>query len=85
MGAGLLAVKSGIILFIKNYQFPLLQGSIKLFPRTIWAREFLFWYKKTVMPKKKYIVPRNLKNCLPNLPLETGRAKKKISFFIETF
>ena len=41
-------------------------------------------YKKTVMPKKKYIVPRNLKNCLPNLPLETGRAKKKIRFLIGT-
>jgi hypothetical protein len=30
---------------------------------------FSFWYKKTVMPKKKYIAARDLKDCLPNLPL----------------
>jgi hypothetical protein len=43
---------------------------------------FLFWYKKTVMPKKKVFAARNLKNCLPNLPLETGSAKKKIKVFL---
>jgi len=40
--------------------------------------EFLFWYKKTVMPKKKFIAARNLKDCLPNLPLKTRKAKEKI-------
>jgi len=36
------------------------------------------------MPKKKYIVPRNLKNCLPNLPLQEEQKKENQSFFIET-
>ncbi len=37
-------------------------------PRPKWATGFLFWYKKTVIPKKKVFAARNLKNCLPNLP-----------------
>jgi len=37
------------------------------------------------MPKKKYIVARILKDCLPNLPLRRGKAKKEnTSFFIAT-
>jgi hypothetical protein len=37
------------------------------------------------MPKKKKIATRTLKDCLPNLPLETGKAQKKIKdFFIAT-
>jgi hypothetical protein len=44
--------------------------------------EFWFWYKETVMPKKKVFAARNLKDCLPNLPLETGKAKKKIKVFL---
>jgi hypothetical protein len=48
------------------------------------ATGFLFWYKKTVMPKKKVFAARNLKGYLPNLPLKTGNAKKKIkSFFFD--
>jgi hypothetical protein len=43
---------------------------------------FLFWYKKTVMPKKKSFVARNLKDCLQNLPLKIGKAKKKIKVFL---
>jgi hypothetical protein len=39
-------------------------------------------YKKTVMPKKKVFAARTLQDCLPNLPLETGKAKKKIQVFL---
>jgi hypothetical protein len=45
------------------------------------TRDFCSWYKKTVMSKKKVFDARNLKNCLPNLPLETGRVKKNIKLF----
>jgi hypothetical protein len=34
--------------------------------------------QKTVMPKKKVSATRTLKDCLPNLPLERGKEKKKI-------
>jgi hypothetical protein len=34
----------------------------------IWTTGFLFWYKKTVMPKKKGFTVRNLTDYLPNLP-----------------
>ena len=34
------------------------------------------------MPKKKVFAARNLKDCLPNLPLETGKSKKKIKVFL---
>jgi hypothetical protein len=50
-----------------------------LFPADV---GFLFWYKKAVMPKKKVFAARNLKHCLPNLPLETGKAKKENHSFI---
>jgi hypothetical protein len=33
------------------------------------------------MPKKKVFAGRNLKDCLPNLPLKKGKAKKKIKVF----
>jgi hypothetical protein len=33
------------------------------------------------MPKKKVIAARDLKDCLPNLPLKGGKAKKKTNFF----
>jgi hypothetical protein len=33
------------------------------------------------MPKKKVFAARNLQDCLPNLPLKTGKAKKKIKVF----
>ena len=39
-------------------------------------------YKKTVIPKKKYISTRDLKDCLPNLPLKTGKATRKIAVFL---
>ena len=39
-------------------------------------------YKKTAMPKKKVFAARTLQDCLPNLPLETGKAKKKIKDFL---
>jgi hypothetical protein len=38
MGAGLLAVKSGFILFIKNYQFPLQINTLE--------REFREWKRE---------------------------------------
>jgi hypothetical protein len=38
--------------------------------------------KKAVMPKKKVFVARNLKDCLPSLPLKTRKAKKKIKVFL---
>jgi hypothetical protein len=38
--------------------------------------------KKIVMPKKKVFAARNLKDCLPNLPLKTGEPNKKIKFFL---
>jgi hypothetical protein len=38
--------------------------------------------QKTEMPKKKVFAARNLKDCLPNLPLETGKAKKDNNFFL---
>ena len=47
----------------------------------IWSTGFLFWYKKTVIPKKKVINARNLKDCLPNLLLKTRKAKKRKSKF----
>jgi hypothetical protein len=34
------------------------------------------------MAKKKVFAARNLKDCLPNLPLKTGEAKKKIKVFL---
>jgi hypothetical protein len=34
------------------------------------------------MPKKKVIAARDLKDCLPNLPLKKGKAKKKIKIFL---
>jgi hypothetical protein len=45
----------------------------------------LFWYKKTVMPKKKYIAARDLKDCLPNLPLKTGEKKENEIFLSRQF
>ena len=45
---------------------------------TIWITGFWFWYKMIVMTKKKVIAARNLKDCLPSLPLKTRKAKKKI-------
>jgi hypothetical protein len=36
---------------------------------------------KTVMPKKKVFDARNLKDCLPSLPLNRRKAKKKIKVF----
>jgi hypothetical protein len=38
-----------------------------------------FWYKKTVMSKKKVFATRNLEDCLPNLQFEPGKGKKKIT------
>ena len=52
------------------------------FLETIWVRGFHSGTKKAVMPKKKVFVVRNLKGCLPNLPLRTGKAKKKIQVFL---
>ena len=34
------------------------------------------------MPKKKVFPARNLKDCLPSLPLDTGKAKKKFTVFL---
>jgi hypothetical protein len=34
------------------------------------------------MPKKKVFVARNLEDCLPNLPLRTGKAEKKIKVIL---
>ena len=36
------------------------------------------------MSKKKVIAARDLKDCLPNLPLKTRKSKKKIKGFIAT-
>jgi len=33
------------------------------------------------MPKKTVFAARNLEDCLPNLPLKTGKPKKKINVF----
>jgi hypothetical protein len=51
-----------------------------------WITGILFWYKKTVIPKKKVIDGRDLEDCLPNLnlPLKRGKEKKKIKFFYHT-
>jgi len=50
--------------------------------QTIWPAGFLFWYKKAVvMPKKKVFAARNLKDCLPILPLKRRKVKKKIKDF----
>jgi hypothetical protein len=51
-------------------------------PFSIWNRGLLFWYKKPVIPKKKVFDTRTLKDYLPNLPLERGKAKKKIKVFL---
>jgi hypothetical protein len=53
--------------------------------KTKWATGFLFWYKKTVMPKQKVFAARNLRDYLPNLPLEPGKAQKKISLLSRLF
>jgi len=34
------------------------------------------------MPKKKVFASRNLKDCLPSLPLKSRKAKKKIKVFL---
>jgi len=34
------------------------------------------------MPKKKLFAERNLKDCLPSLPLKSRKAKKKIKNFL---
>jgi len=52
------------------------------FQQTKWFPGFLFWYKKTVMSKKIFFAGRNLKDGLPNLPLERGKEKKKIKVFL---
>jgi hypothetical protein len=38
--------------------------------------------KKKVMSKKKVFAARNLKDCIPNLPLKRGKAEKKIKVFL---
>ncbi len=64
----------------------ILQGSIKLSPVAQMSTGFSFWYKKSVMPKKKYITARNLKDCLPSLPLKTRKKKKgNRSFLSDNF
>jgi hypothetical protein len=43
-----------------------------------WAWGFLFLVQKESNSKKKKVFTgRTLKNCLPNLPLEPGKAKKE--------
>ena len=37
----------------------------------------LFWYKKTVIPKRKYMTGRDLKDGLTNLPLKGDRDSKR--------
>jgi hypothetical protein len=58
-----------------------IQGSTKLIP----AGQLVCWIfvlvQKDSNAKKKVVAARNLKDCLPNLPLETGKAKKKIKVF----
>jgi len=39
--------------------------------------------KKTVMPKKKYIVPRYLKDCLPKFTTQKRKSKKKMPVFLQ--
>ncbi len=47
---------------------------------------FLFWYKKTSRTKKNVIDERNLKECLPCLPLKTRKVKRKSkSFYHDNF
>jgi hypothetical protein len=43
---------------------------------------FLFWYKKTAIPKMKVFAARNLKDFLPNLPVKSGKARKKFKVFL---
>jgi hypothetical protein len=50
--------------------------------QTIWSAEFLFWYKKTVIPKKKVFTARNLKDCLPNLPLTQEQEGSRYVFLM---
>jgi hypothetical protein len=38
--------------------------------------------KKDSNAKKESFAARNLKDCSPNLPLKTGKAKKKIKVFV---
>jgi hypothetical protein len=45
------------------------------------ARDFRSGTKKKVVPKKKDFATRNLKDCLPSLPLKTRKQKKKIKVF----
>ena len=59
-----------------------IQGSTKMSTHNIWLWDFHSGTKKTVMSKKKVFVERNLKDCLPNLPLERGKEKKKIKVFL---
>jgi hypothetical protein len=39
------------------------------------------WYKKAIMSKKKVFAARNLKDCLPSLPLKRRKAKKTSKIF----
>ncbi len=53
--------------------------------RTKWLAGFLFWYKKTVMQKKKVFAARNLKRLDQVYHSKQWKGKKKINFFITTF
>jgi hypothetical protein len=37
------------------------------------------------MPKKKVFAARSLKDCLPSLPLKTGKQKKENQSFLSRF
>ncbi len=76
------------ICILFNSRLPLFQGtwSQNCLKWTVWSIGILFWYKKKTIPKKKYIVTRDLKDCLPNLPFRRGKTKKKIKvFFFDNF
>jgi hypothetical protein len=70
----------------------IIQGSPKLSPaghmacwiffqRAIWPAGFSFRYKKTVMPKKKVLAARNLKDCYQVYHPKQESKKKKIKVF----
>jgi hypothetical protein len=62
-----------------------ISGSIKLSPADRMISWIFVLVQKGSNAKKKVFTPRNLKDCLPNLPLETGKAKKNHSFLSRQF
>ena len=68
---------------VVGFRKPIIQWITKLSlsSQTHISLGFSFWYKKASNDKKESFCCTELKDCLPNLPLTPGKAKKKIKVF----